>query len=166
MKIRALHISYKDVTKMKARTVMCEISVLSVGARDRWVAVSMMEKQWFRAVSRQGTETKCKDETEQQISPPLMRKKNLSSSLFLSQSSYLWQLTRADNLKLESGKPVLNFWSTNITNRKGSFLFSELSLAEGLSVLFLHNRSKASQQCGRITESQNSRGWKGPLWVI
>jgi len=35
MKIRALHISYKDVTKMKARTVMCEISVLSVGARDR-----------------------------------------------------------------------------------------------------------------------------------
>lgn len=54
-------------------------SKLSAGVRDRWVAVSIMEKWWFRAISHQGTKTKCKGETEQQISPPLMREKPLLS---------------------------------------------------------------------------------------
>jgi len=39
-----------------------------------------------------------------------------------------------------------------------------------ICALDLNNRIKnlitISQKCYRITESQNSRGWKGPLWVI
>lgn len=41
----------------------------------------------------------------------------------------------------------MNFWSANITDKKWSFPFSKLSLAESLSVLFLHN--KESQQYHR-----------------
>lgn len=35
MRIRELHINYKDVIKTKARTSTCVISVLSAGAGDR-----------------------------------------------------------------------------------------------------------------------------------
>lgn len=77
MRTGGLHINYKDVIKIKARTSRCVISVLSAGVRDRGVAVSMTEKWWFRAISHQGTKTKCKGETGQQISLPLTREKPL-----------------------------------------------------------------------------------------
>ena len=44
---------------------------------------------------------------------------------------------------------------------------AETTLSETLKDLkVLMNNSKQYNYYYRITESQNSRGWKGPLWVI
>lgn len=67
------------------------------------MAVFMMEKQGFKALSHQGTKIKHKGETEQHIVPPLMREKPIFFSL---RALPFCQITRAKNLKLESRKPV------------------------------------------------------------
>ena len=45
-------------------------------------------------------------------------------------------------------------------NRKEGASFRDKSLLEGPWFHFTESQNH------RITESQNSRGWKGPLWVI
>ena len=39
-------------------------------------------------------------------------------------------------------------------------------LCNAKAVFFLPSPKKEAKAYHRITESQNSRGWKGPLWVI
>lgn len=67
-----------------------------------------------------------------------------------------WQITRAKNLKLESRKPVTNFWSDNTFERKWSFPLS------GPNWRFVRlNRSKTLQQYWRSFSANPDTGmWK------
>jgi len=62
--------------------------------------------------------------------------------------------------------------NTSSNSRLGNYYCSDYT-AQGdsdPSLLLLYTRGKrVTEHIGgyhRITESQNSRGWKGPLWVI
>lgn len=128
-------------------------SKLSAGVRDRWVAVSIMEKWWFRAISRQGTKTKCKGETEQQISPPLMKEKPLLSFSVTD----LFPLTTHKSRQSEIREWN---WSANITDITRSFPFSELSLAEGLCLFPPQQKQSISTVLTKLFWNPETAMWK------
>jgi len=64
---------------------------------------------------------------------------------------------------------MLDKWSTPV--RKVSRVPSEYRFCLKLGTIilrshFLKTVVKKESQNHRITESQNGRGWKGPLWVV
>lgn len=85
-------------------------------------------KNVFQSRITSRTKTKCTEESEQQISPSLIREK----LLFVTQS-FSSDNSQEQAIRNETGKGFKNFWSANITNRKWAFPFSRLSLAGNLS---------------------------------
>ena len=86
---------------------------------------------------------------------------------------------KTNDLLLKSTLPDC-IWSANNVNVQAFFFLAEVNLQLGrcstcktlgessghTAVVCQCLRGTESRQNHRITESQNSRGWKGPLWVI
>jgi len=87
-----------------------------------------MGKKCFKSHNTSRTKTKCAGESEQQISPPLIREKLLFVTLCSSSDN-----SQEQAIRNETGKGFKNFWSANITDRKWAVPFTRLSLAGNLS---------------------------------